>query len=96
MKIEPLNDYVLISPIELKKETKSGLVLAETVDDMSYRGEIVAVGPGKMNDDGKVLPMRLKVGDIIAHKRYGLTSIEVDGKDHFFLRESEVLAKVKK
>ena len=94
--IQPLHDRVVVEAIgenERGKETKSGIFIPETVDkERSERGVVVAVGPGKTNDDGKVIPMSVKVGDKIIFTKYGPDEVKVDGKDYFVLSESNILA----
>ena len=93
VKLQPLADRVLVKPIEKEEKTKSGIYLPDTAKEKPQEGEILAVGPGKVSDDGTRLPMDLKVGDRVIYAKYGGTEIKVDGEDLMILRESDILAK---
>jgi len=92
-KLQPLADRVLVKPIQQEEKTKSGIYLPDTAKEKPQEGEVLAVGPGKMADDGKRIAMDLKVGDRVLYAKYGGTEIKVDGEDLMILRESDVLAK---
>ncbi|MGD1119110.1 MAG: co-chaperone GroES [Dehalococcoidales bacterium] len=92
-KLQPLADRVLVKPIEKEEKTKSGIYLPDTAKEKPQEGEIMAVGPGKMTDDGKRIPMDLKVGDRVIYAKYGGTEIKVDDEELMILRESDILAK---
>jgi chaperonin GroES len=92
-KLQPLADRVLVKPIEKEEKTKSGIYLPDTAKEKPQEGEVLAVGPGKMNDDGKRIPMDLKVGDHVIYAKYGGTEIKIDDEDLMILRESDILAK---
>jgi chaperonin GroES len=91
--LKPLADRVLVKPIEQEEMTKSGIYLPDTAKEKPQEGKILAVGPGKVSDDGKLIPMDLKVGDIVIYSKYGGTEIKVDGDELIILRESDILAK---
>jgi len=95
IKIQPLADRIIIRPIEREEVTKGGIVLPDTVKERPVEGEVLAVGPGKLTDDGKRTPMDIKVGDIIIYTKYGGTEIKVDDEELIILNESNVLAKRK-
>ncbi len=95
-KLQPLADRVLVKPIEKEEKTKSGIYLPDTAKEKPQEGEIMAVGPGKMTDDGKRIPMDLKVGDRVIYAKYGGAEIKVDDEDLMILRESDILAKKSK
>jgi chaperonin GroES len=95
-KLQPLADRVLVKPTEKEEKTKSGIYLPDTAKEKPQEGEILAVGPGKMTDDGKRIPMDLKVGDRVIYAKYGGTEIKVDDEDMMILRESDILAKKSK
>ncbi len=95
-KLQPLADRVLVKPIEKEEKTKSGIYLPDTAKEKPQEGEIMAVGPGKMTDDGKRIPMDLKVGDRVIYAKYGGTEIKVDDEELMILRESDILAKKSK
>ncbi len=95
IKIQPLADRVLVRPIEREEVTKGGIVLPDTAKEKPIEGEVLAVGPGKLADDGKRLPMDIKVGDRIVYTKYGGTEIKVDEEELIILSESNILAKKK-
>jgi chaperonin GroES len=91
--LHPLADRVLVKPIEKEERTKSGIYLPDTAKEKPQEGEILAVGPGKISDDGKRIEMDLKVGDVVIYAKYGGTEIKVDDEELMILRESDILAK---
>ena len=93
VKLEPLSDRVVVKPIEREEKTKSGLVLPDTAKERPQEGEVIAVGPGRLTDDGKRIAMELKVGDRVIYAKYGGTEIKVEDQELIILRESDVLAK---
>ena len=93
VKLQPLADRVLVKPMEKEEKTKSGIYLPDTAKEKPQEGEIMAVGPGKMTDEGKRIPMDLKVGDRVIYAKYGGTEIKVDDEELMILRESDILAK---
>lgn len=92
-KLQPLADRVLVKPVEKEEKTKSGIYLPDTAKEKPQEGEIMAVGPGKLNEDGQRIPMDLKVGDRVIYAKYGGTEIKVDEVELIILRESDILAK---
>ncbi len=94
--LQPLADRVLVKPVEKEEKTKSGLYLPDTAKEKPQEGEVIAVGPGKMTDDGKRVPLDLKAGDRVIYAKYGGTEIKVDDEDLIILRESDILAKKSK
>jgi chaperonin GroES len=92
-KLQPLADRVLVKPVEKEEKTKSGIYLPDTAKEKPQEGEIMAVGPGKMTDEGKRIPMDLKIGDRVIYAKYGGTEIKVDDEELIILRESDILAK---
>ena len=95
-KLQPLADRVLVKPIEKEEMTKSGIYLPDTAKEKPQEGNVIAVGPGKMTDDGKRIAMDLKVGDTVIYAKYGGTEIKVDDDELIILRESDILAKKSK
>jgi chaperonin GroES len=93
VKLHPLADRVLVKPMEKEERTKSGIYLPDTAKEKPQEGEVLAIGPGKMTDDGKRVPLDLKVGDRVIYAKYGGTEIKVDDEDLIILRESDILAK---
>ena len=92
-KIEPLADRLVVKPIEREEVTRGGIVLPDTAKEKPQEGEVLAVGPGRLSDDGKRIPMDVKVGDIVLYTRYGGTEIKIEDEELIILRESDILAK---
>jgi chaperonin GroES len=92
-KLQPLADRVLVKPIEKEEMTKSGIYLPDTAKEKPQEGEVIAVGPGKMSEDGKRVAMDIKVGDTVIYAKYGGTEIKIDDEELIILRESDILAK---
>jgi chaperonin GroES len=96
IKIRPLDDRVVVEPIEAEEKTAGGIVLPDSAKEKPQRGTIVAVGPGKLLDSGKRGELSVAVGDEVIYGKYGGTDIEINGDDVKILRESDILAKVVK
>ncbi len=92
MNLKPLSNHVFIEPLEEEKITKSGIVIPDTAKEKPMKGQVVAVGPGKYNEDGEVIPMSVKVGDMVLFKKYGPDEIEIDGKKYLVGDEDDILA----
>ncbi len=93
MEIKPLSNHIFIEPLEEEKTTSSGIVIPETAEkEKPIKGKVLAVGPGKISSDGKLMPMSVKVGDIVLFKKYGPDEIEIEGKKYLVGDEDEVLA----
>ena len=92
-KLQPLADRLVVKPIQKEEMTKSGIFIPDTAKEKPQEGEVVAVGPGKMSDDGKIIPMDLKVGDRVIYSKYGGSEIKIDDVEMIILRESDILAK---
>ena len=90
-KIRPLDDRVLVKPSEAEERTSSGIFLPEGAKEKPMTGKIVAVGPGKLNDDGTRAAVAVKKGDTVVYGKYGGTEVELNGKEHMLVRESELL-----
>ena len=90
--LEPVGDRVVVLPIERQETTKGGIILPETAKEKPQEGKVLAVGPGKYNDDGKRNPIDIKVGDIILYPRYGGTEYKLEDDELMILRESDILA----
>jgi chaperonin GroES len=93
IKLQPLADRLVVKPTEKDEKTKSGIYLPDTAKEKPQEGEVVAVGPGKLSDEGKLIPMNLKVGDKVIYSKYGGSEIKIDDVEMIILRESDVLAK---
>ena len=92
-KLQSLADRVLVKPIEKEEMTKSGIYLPDTAKEKPQEGEVIAVGPGRMTEDGKRIAMDIKVGDTVVYAKYGGMEIKVDDEELIILRESDILAK---
>ncbi len=96
MKLKPLGDRLVVEPKEHEETTPSGLVLPETAKEKPQEGAVVAVGPGRRDDDGNRIAMDVAVGDNVLYAKYGGTEVKIDGKKLLILKESDVLAIVEK
>ncbi|RMF96869.1 MAG: co-chaperone GroES [Planctomycetota bacterium] len=94
--LRPLDDRIVVEPVAAEETTAGGIVLPDTAKEKPQRGTVLAVGPGKLLDDGSRAEMSVAVGDEVIFGKYAGSDIEVDGKELKILRESEVLAKVVK
>jgi chaperonin GroES len=94
MKLKPLGDRLIVRAIEEEETTASGLVLPDTAKEKPQKGKVLATGDGRLDDDGKRVPLDVSDGDEVLYSKYGGTEIKVDGEDLLVLRESDVLAKV--
>ncbi len=92
MHLKPLGNRVVVEPIEQEEMTASGLVLPETAKEKPQKGTVISVGPGDRDEDGKRIPMDVKVGDVVLFAKYGGTEIKIDSKKLLILRESDLLA----
>ncbi|MDP2744217.1 MAG: co-chaperone GroES [Dehalococcoidia bacterium] len=92
-KLQPMGDRVLIKPMPKEEMTKGGIVLPDTVKEKPQDGKIIAVGPGRVADDGKRIAMEVKPGDIVLFAKYAGTEIKLDDVELIILRESDILAK---
>ncbi|MFA5164449.1 MAG: co-chaperone GroES [Candidatus Omnitrophota bacterium] len=95
MSVQPLGDRILVKPVDSEVKTKGGIILPDTAKEKPSKGKVVAVGKGKLLDDGKVKELEVKAGDTVLYGRYGGTEIKYKDEDMLILRESEVLAIVK-
>jgi chaperonin GroES len=91
--LQPLADRLVVRPIQNEEMTKSGIFIPDTAKEKPQEGEVIAIGPGKMTDDGKRIPMDLKVGDRVIYSKYGGSEIKIDDVEMIILRESDILAK---
>ncbi len=93
VKLQPLADRLVVKPIEREEVTKGGIVLPDTVKEKPQEGEVLAVGPGRLSDDGKRIAMEVKVGDRVIYAKYGGTEYKIDDEELVILREGDILAK---
>ena len=91
MKIRPLNDLILVKRLEEEEKTAGGIIIPDSAKEKPAEGEIVAVGPGKMNDAGERAAMDVKVGDRVLFSKYGGTDVKYDGDDFLIMREDDIL-----
>ncbi|NBV83997.1 co-chaperone GroES [bacterium] len=88
----PLGDRVIVEPQSAEQTTKFGIVLPDTAQEKPQSGVVIAVGPGRVTDDGKQLPVNVKEGDVVIFAKYGGTELKVDGTGYLIVRESDILA----
>lgn len=91
MKVKPLSDRVLVLRINEEEKTAGGIIIPDTAKEKPQEGKVVAVGPGKLSDDGKRIPMDVKENDRILFSKYGGTEIKIDGVEHLIMREDDIL-----
>jgi chaperonin GroES len=96
IKLKPLDDRIVVEPVEAEEKTAGGIVLPDTAKEKPQRGTVLAVGPGKLLDNGQRSELSVAVGDEVIYGKYAGTDIELDGREIKILRESDVLAKVVK
>jgi chaperonin GroES len=91
MKIRPMNDRILVVRVEEEKKTAGGIIIPDTAKEKPQEGKVMAAGPGKMGEDGKRIPMELKKGDRVLFSKYAGSEIKIDGVEHIFMREDDIL-----
>ncbi len=91
MKIRPLNDRILVLRVEEEQKTSGGIIIPDTAKEKPQEGKVIAVGPGKTGDDGKRVPLEVKKGDRILFSKYAGNDIKIDGVEHVFMREDDIL-----
>lgn len=92
-KLRPMEDRILVEPMEEEAATTFGLVLPDTASrEKPQKGRVIAVGPGKMTDEGKRTPMTVAPGDVVLYTKYGPTEVKIEGQEIYFIQESDVLA----
>jgi chaperonin GroES len=91
MKIKPLNDRVIVKRVDEDQKTAGGIIIPDTAKEKPQEGEVVAVGPGKLNDDGNRITLEVKEGDRILFGKYAGTEIKIDDEEHIFMREEDIL-----
>ena len=92
--IKPLEDRIVVQANEAETTTASGIVIPDTAKEKPQEGTVLAVGPGRVDDNGNRIPLDVSVGDVVLYSKYGGTEIKIDGEELLVLRESDVLAKV--
>lgn len=91
MSLRPLSDRILVERVEEDEKTKGGIIIPDTAKEKPAEGKVVATGNGRMGEDGKLLPMDVKVGDRILFSKYGGTDVKIDGADYLIMRQDDVL-----
>jgi chaperonin GroES len=92
-KLQPLADHVVVKPLAKEEKTRSGIYIPDTAKEKPQEGEIIAVGPGRLTDEGTRIVVDLKVGDIVIYARYGGSEIKIDDQELVIMRESDILAR---
>ncbi len=93
-KLEPLGDRIVVKAVDQDQKTKSGIYIPDSAKERPQEGKVIAVGPGRLDDDGKRVPMDLKKGDTIIYSKFAGTEFEEDGEEYLIMKEADVLAKV--
>ncbi len=93
VKLQPMGNRLVVKPMQSEEKTKSGIYLPDTAKEKPQEGKVIAVGPGKVTDEGKRIPMEVEVGDVIIYAKYGGSEIKIDDEDLIIMREDDILAK---
>jgi len=96
MKIRPLQDRVIVKRIEEQEKTKGGIIIPETAKEKPMEGKVIAVGKGKVLEDGKIRPLDVKAGDRVLFAKYGGTEVKIEGEEHLIMREEDILGVIEK
>jgi len=91
IRLKPLGDRVLVKAVEKKDEIRSGIIIPETAKEKPQEGEVIAVGKGKMTEDGKILPMDVKAGDKILYGKYSGTEVKIEGEEYLIMHQEDIL-----
>ena len=92
MNIKPLSDHIFVEALNEEKTTKGGIFIPKSADEKPEIGKVIAVGPGKTNDEGKIIPLNVKIGDKVLFTKYAPNEIKIDDKEYLVIREDDVLA----
>ena len=92
MNLTPLHDRVVVKPASAEEKTASGIIIPDSAQEKPQKGEIIAIGNGKVTEDGKTLPLAVKVGDNVLYGKYSGTEVSLDGTDYLIMRESDIFA----
>lgn len=95
MNLTPLHDRVIIKPAPPEEVTKGGIIIPDTAKEKPMQGEIIAVGSGKLTEDGKIIPLQVKVGDKVLYGKYAGTEVTINGEEYLIMRESDIFAIIK-
>jgi chaperonin GroES len=96
MKIRPLQDRVIVKRVEEEEKTKGGIIIPDTAKEKPMEGKIIAVGKGKVLEDGKIHPLDVKAGDRVLFAKYGGTEVKIDEEEHLIMREDDILGVIEK
>jgi chaperonin GroES len=96
MKIRPLQDRIIVKRVEEEEKTKGGIIIPDTAKEKPMEGKIIAVGKGKLLEDGKIHPLDVKVGDRVLFGKYSGTEVKIDGEEHLIMREDDILGVIEK
>jgi chaperonin GroES len=92
MKVRPLHDRILVKRVDEEQKTKGGIIIPDTAKEKPQEGQVVAVGGGRVNEEGKVRPLDVKKGDRVLFNKYSGTEVKLEGEEHLIIREEDVLA----
>ena len=96
MKIRPLQDRVIVKRVEEEEKTKGGIIIPDTAKEKPMEGKVIAVGKGKVLQDGKIHPLDVKAGDRVLFAKYGGTEVKIEGEEHLIMREEDILGVIEK
>ncbi len=96
MKIRPLHDRIIVKRLEEEERSKGGIIIPDTAKEKPIEGKVIAVGNGKVLEDGKIRPLDVKAGDRVLFSKYGGTEVKIDGEEHLIMREEDILGVVEK
>ncbi|HEX2230064.1 MAG TPA: co-chaperone GroES [Candidatus Binatia bacterium] len=96
MKIRPLQDRVIVKRIEEEEKSKGGIIIPDTAKEKPQEGRVIAVGKGKVNEDGKLTPLDVKINDRVLFGKYAGSEINIDGEEHMIMREDDILGVIEK
>jgi chaperonin GroES len=96
MKIRPLQDRIIVKRVEEEEKTKGGIIIPDSAKEKPQEGEVLAVGPGKVSEEGKKIAMEVKVGDRVLFSKYAGTEIKLEGGEHLIMREDDILGIIEK
>ncbi len=91
MKVKPLGDRILVKRMEEEEKTKGGIIIPDTAKEKPIQGKVIAVGKGKVSDEGKLIPIEVKKGDKVLFGKYSGTEVKIDGDEHLIMREDDIL-----
>ncbi len=93
--IQPLGDRIIVKPMEAKETKKNGIIIPDTIKEKPMEGEVVALGKGRITDDGKIVPMEIKLGDKVLYGKYSGTEIKMNDEEYLWMKEEDVLGIIK-